>query len=130
AMSSDTYGLELVGSRPIGGGITGRYAAAIARQTDRDPSPLDLDETYSLLELGIGFSGVTIDIGRETLGGNGQTAFSTPLATLHVFQGWADKFLATPAAGIVDTYVEVGYALGRRGPFDRLAVVAALHSLE
>jgi len=130
AMSSDTYGIELVGSRPIGGGISGRYAAAIARQTDRHPSPLDLDETYSLFEVGIGFSGVTIDIGRETLGGNGQAAFSTPLATLHLFQGWTDKFLATPPAGIVDTYLEVGYAVGARGPFERVAIVAAFRSLE
>jgi hypothetical protein len=27
------------------------------------------------------------------------------LATLHKFQGWADKFLSTPAAGIEDMYV-------------------------
>src|SRR5690606_7652843 len=130
AMSSDTYGIELVGSRPVGDRISARYAAAVARQTGRDPSPLDLDETYSLLEVGIGFGGVTIDIGRETLGGDGQAAFSTPLATLHVFQGWADKFLTTPAAGIEDTYVEVGYTTGAFGPLERLSIVAAFHELE
>src|SRR5690606_21803263 len=32
AMSSDTYGLELAGTRPVGGGWSVRYAAAIARQ--------------------------------------------------------------------------------------------------
>ena len=34
-------------------------------------------------------------------------AFQTPLATLHAFQGWADKFLATPSGGIEDLYVSV-----------------------
>ncbi|MCH8134783.1 MAG: hypothetical protein IIB77_02255 [Proteobacteria bacterium] len=34
-------------------------------------------------------------------------AFQTPLATLHAFQGWADKFLTTPAGGIEDFYVSV-----------------------
>ena len=30
--------------------------------------------------------------------------FITPLATLHKFQGWADKFLTTPNAGVDDRY--------------------------
>ena len=30
--------------------------------------------------------------------------FRTPLATLHKFQGWADKFLNTPNAGVDDRY--------------------------
>ena len=32
--------------------------------------------------------------------------FKTPLATLHAFNGWADLFLATPAAGLRDTYAK------------------------
>ena len=32
--------------------------------------------------------------------------FKTPLATLHAFNGWADLFLATPAAGLRDTYLK------------------------
>jgi hypothetical protein len=38
-------------------------------------------------------------------------AFQTPLATLHKWQGWADKFLTTPSAGIEDSY------LGLNGSF-------------
>ena len=34
--------------------------------------------------------------------GNGVKGFTTPLASLHKFQGWADKFTATPANGIED----------------------------
>jgi len=130
AMSSDTFGVELVGSRPIREGLSARYALSFARQESRDPNPVDYDESYSLFEVGLGIKRATIDVGRETLGGDGQSAFSTPLATLHVFQGWADKFLTTPAGGIDDTYVEVGYTTGPKGPVERLAIVAAYHELE
>ena len=37
------------------------------------------------------------------------TSFQTPLATLHKFQGWADKFLTTPPNGIRDWYGSAGY---------------------
>jgi len=41
------------------------------------------------------------------------SAFRTPLATLHAFQGWADKFLTTPDAGVEDLYLAItGKALG------------------
>ena len=36
---------------------------------------------------------------------DGNIGFSTPTATKHKFNGWADKFLATPADGLEDTYV-------------------------
>jgi hypothetical protein len=39
--------------------------------------------------------------------------FSTPLATLHKFNGWADQFLNTPKEGLVDLYASVsGKAFG------------------
>ncbi len=44
-----------------------------------------------------------------TNGTDNNTAFSTPLATLHAHNGWADKFLSTPAQGLVDLSVMVGY---------------------
>ncbi len=48
-------------------------------------------------------------------------AFQTPLATLHVFQGWADKFLTTPAAGVEDLY------LGGSANFGALALNLVWH---
>ena len=43
------------------------------------------------------------------LGSNqGQYGFQTPLGTNHLFQGWADLFLTTPAQGIRDTYLSAG----------------------
>ena len=45
--------------------------------------------------------------------------FSTPLATLHKFQGWADKFLGTPGDGIEDIFIG---ASGHVGPVKLQAV--------
>ncbi len=59
----------------------------------------------------------SFDIGAEVLGGDTLPgkSFRTPLATLHKFQGWADKFLTTPAAGIEDQYLKFGYKKGAAG---------------
>ncbi len=47
--------------------------------------------------------------GWELLGGDDDTvaneAFRTPLATLHKFNGWANQFLSTPAAGLSDAHL-------------------------
>ena len=56
--------------------------------------------------------------------------FTTPLATLHKFQGWADKFLTTPTNGVEDRYVNAGVALKGVGPLDTLAALASYHDYE
>ena len=45
--------------------------------------------------------------GIEILDGASGRGFATPLATLHAFQGWADVFLTTPAAGIRDLSIGI-----------------------
>ena len=56
---------------------------------------------------------VSIALGYEVLGSDeGTAAFKTPLATLHKFQGWADKFLGTPANGVEDSYIKLAGKLG------------------
>ncbi|MEC8428021.1 MAG: hypothetical protein VXZ35_06310, partial [Pseudomonadota bacterium] len=53
--------------------------------------------------------GVKLTLGYESLGSDdGDYGFSTPLATAHKFQGWADQFLGTPNQGINDLYFSVG----------------------
>lgn len=67
------------------------------------------DFDYTRAELGVDFSGVTARVGQEVLGSDdGNQAFQTPLATLHAFNGWADQFLSTPAAGLEDSFVSIG----------------------
>ncbi|MDH1338065.1 alginate export family protein [Ectopseudomonas oleovorans] len=103
SQSSRTSGLRLTGTRE---GFS--YALEYARQRDYGNNPLDLNGHYFLGELAYQHGGYLAKAGYEVLGGAqgpGNRAFQTPLATKHLFQGWADLFLITPAAGIRDSYV-------------------------
>jgi hypothetical protein len=68
----------------------------------------------------------------ETLEGDGTRGFSTPLATLHKFQGHADVFLTTPANGIVDRYATLSYdtKLEDAGPVTGLTAAVTYHDFE
>ncbi len=126
AVSSNTVGVKLVGSKPLGK-LTATYSLAYAQQAEAGANAADVDADYRLVEGGLNFAKFGLGLGVELLGGDGVTAFSTPLATLHAFQGWADKFLATPAAGIEDRYLRFSYPLGKRGRFTNVAALAFFH---
>jgi hypothetical protein len=49
---------------------------------------------------------------------------------LHKFNGWADKFLATPANGLEDRYVNLGAAFKGVGPLDTLSFVLSFHDYD
>lgn len=103
----DTYGLSLTGSATAAG-VKWLYALEYAYQ-DSERGVVKNHAEYQLAELGLELGGVTAKIGQEVLGSDdGSLGFSTPLATLHKFNGWADIFLATPAVGLVDSYVSLG----------------------
>jgi hypothetical protein len=57
----------------------------------------------------------------EVLGADNGVGFGTPLANGHRHQGWADKFLATPADGLRDAWISLD---GKLGP---LALTARYH---
>ena len=114
----DTYGLALTGKVAVADGVKVNYRAEYATQTDpsmensgTDTSGMDIDADYMNFELGVNMSGILAGIGYEVLSGAEGTddAFTTPYATLHGKNGWADKFLATPAGGIEDLSVMAGY---------------------
>lgn len=105
--SSSTLGLRFSGGTDVSEGVKALYTLEFATQGDYKDGASTIDADYSLIELGAKVSGVTAKIGFETLSGDGTYAFTTPLATAHAFNGWADKFLATPVNGLVDTYVSV-----------------------
>lgn len=110
--SLDSYGLRFTGKRKSGAWNV-LYTAEYANQKNKTASQ-NFDVDYALLELGASVSGVTAKLGYELLGSDdGYYGFSTPLATLHKFNGWTDQFLATPAQGLKDRYVSVsGKAFG------------------
>ena len=101
----DTFGVSFKGAAPIGD-MKLLYAAEYATQEKEAENVEDKDADYMLLEGGLAISGITAKLGYEVLGSDDSSyGFSTPLATLHKFNGWSDQFLATPGVGLVDTYV-------------------------
>lgn len=98
--STDTYGASYNGKfGPV------MINAAYATQSEAGDNSADFSADYYNVELGTNISSVTLLAGIESLGSDNGVGFSTPLATLHKFQGFADKFLATPDQGVKDIYV-------------------------
>ena len=105
--SLDTWGASFKGATAAGETKIS-YSAEYATQ-DSDNATSSFSADYLALEAGATFSGITATFGYESLGSDdGMYGFSTPLATLHKFNGWSDQFLGTPAVGLVDTYVSLG----------------------
>jgi hypothetical protein len=129
ALSTNTIGLRLTGSQPLGG-LTANYTVSFATQSDTGNNPVEFSENYYQIEGGLGLGKFAVALGYEALGSDGVTAVTTPLATLHAFQGWADKFLGTPAQGIDDSYARLGYRIGKVGPFTGLAVTGVYHNFD
>ena len=127
--SSQTYGLRLQGERPLSR-VKLAYIASWATQTDYRGNPLQFSNDYYLAELNGTFRQFTLGGGYEVLQGNGVKGFTTPLATLHRFQGWADKFLTTPVNGIVDLYANGGYLRKGFGPLETFSINAIWHDFE
>jgi hypothetical protein len=124
--SSATYGGRFAGEQPTGNWKIG-YTASYAKQREYGENPLIFDNKYYLGELSLSYRIVSFGVGYEDLGGDGAKGFTTPLATLHKFQGWADKFLTTPANGVKDTYASLGLSMKSVGPFDTLSASAIYH---
>ena len=103
----DTYGLSLNGAADVGKQKIS-YKLEYAMQ-DSDSATDSYSADYLAAELGTSFSGIGIKAGYELLGSDdGMFGFSTPLATLHKFNGWSDQFLTTPKEGLSDLYASVG----------------------
>jgi len=111
AQSCATFGLSLTGSTKLNDTLKLAYRAEFAHQADYGRSPLNYSTSYYNLEAGLVAKLGSLTLGHEALGSDNNVGFKTPLATLHAFNGWADVFLATPAAGLRDTYVKATVAL-------------------
>jgi hypothetical protein len=69
---------------------------------------------YTRLSGGLRWERFFFSVDYEALGSNGGVyAMQTPLGLLHPSQGWADKFNRTPAEGVQDRWLSVGYAFGQ-----------------
>ena len=127
--SSQTLGVRFAGERPFAKAKFG-YVLSYATQEDYANNPLSFDDDYYLVELTGTLAQYSLGAGYEVLEGDGVKGFTTPLATLHKFQGWVDKFLVTPANGIEDRYVNAGATFKAVGPLDVLSLLLSYHSYE
>lgn len=110
--SAATYGVRWGGDRLKDGNGWG-WTAEAAYQIDYGNNPQAFSHAYWLMEPAYSVRGTTLKAGWEHLGGTGRHALQTPLATLHAFNGWDDKFLTTPAGGLDDRYLSASGKFGR-----------------
>jgi len=112
AFSTSTYGLRVSGDIGAGDGKVG-VLAEFASQSDNADNPASFDADYFRVQATWSMDALTLGAGIESLGSDNGQGFRTPLATLHAFNGWADQFLATPAGGLDDVYVKLGFKPGK-----------------
>ena len=140
---SETFGLRWTGRHEMSDSLDILTEFEWANQDPSDDAASHLDDNdYYNIEMGVRFGGTRVDnlgfmpigeptyqirVGYEVLegGGNGSNALQTPLATVHAFNGWADKFVAapggsaTPVGGIEDFSVTLqilglfGHVIGK-----------------
>ncbi len=109
-LSTASYGARIASTLPLAPDVTVQINGAYARQTPYGANPLHFDLEYYLAEAGIAYDGLSGTAGYEVLGGNGRIGFSTPLASLHLFQGAAEQFVTNPPNGVRDLYGRARYA--------------------
>ena len=132
-LSSQTYGVRLAGRQPLSKFAKLAYQLSYARQSDYHRNPNDYAADYWLADATLDLHGWKLNAGYEVLGashGAALTSFQTPLGTNFKFQGWADKFLTTPANGMRDLYVGTGYGWKQVGPLSGVALAATWHRFE
>ncbi len=128
ANSNQTLGVRLAGSQKTGPGKLS-YTLSAAQQQDFGSNNSDYQASYYLVDVGYAYEKMKFGVGYEVLGSDDGLSFRTPFATVHKFQGWADKFLTTPANGVQDMYVSAGFVPGNLGPLEKVSFTAIYHDL-
>jgi len=113
-LSTTTIGARWTAAKDLNDQVGLSWALEGATQSDAGNNKTSIDANYYHGEVAAKFAkapaGLGVKLGMEVLEGNKNKAgdkFTTPLATGHKFNGWADQFLATPNAGLEDAYVGV-----------------------
>lgn len=123
ALSNQTFGVDYNFKTKVGGVGYG-FHASYASQSDAADSPFDYSTDYFAIDGSVKFSGVTLSAGYEVLGSDNGRGFITPLATLHKFNGWTDKFLGTPGTGLEDVWFKAATKVGE------VALAAVYHQFD
>ncbi|WP_457642918.1 hypothetical protein [Persephonella sp.] len=129
----NTYGIKASGKIGLGNGVTVSYLGEYAKQTDpyqKDnvATKPDIDTDYYRLKVGasaMGFFGNVMYTYFGNAGGK-DAGFSTPLATLHKFDGWADVMLSGAAKGFYYGMKEWCISAGYKNPVIGKLMIAYL----
>ena len=126
-LSSDTIGAKVTAKKG-----PWAFAASYASQSDAGDNPTDYTADYYLAEASYKSNGFTAAAGYEVLGADDKSngRFTTPLATLHKFNGFADVFLGTPTVGLEDLYIKGGYKTGPVGSLPFINMFAVYHDFD
>lgn len=127
--SSQTVGVRFSGERALKK-VKLAYLASYARQEEYENNPLHYQDDFYVVELTGTLHDVSIGAGLEVLEGDGVKGFTTPLATVHKFCGWADKFTTTPPNGLKRRYVSAGVARKNVMGLDSLGANVVYHDFE
>lgn len=129
-LSTATYGLRDQSVFPISPDFAVQLNAAYGHQNNYDGNPLRYGLGYYLGEAALSYAGLSETLGYEVLQGNGVIGFSTPLASLHAFQGWAESFLTDPANGIRDLYARTRYSFPVLPFSSEIAATVVFHEFD
>jgi hypothetical protein len=111
--SNEVFGVRLDGVHKLNDDWKALYTAEYAKQKDYRGGDDRIDAHYYKVGGGAAYGDFALRADQELLSSNdGKYAFQTPFGTNHLFQGWVDKFLATPREGIKDTFVTATYKYG------------------
>lgn len=109
ALSSATYGARFEGKHPVAEGVAGLLNLEYSHQNDYADNPNSISFNYYSIEPGVTFGQWTLKGQYESIEGDGTNAMQFALGTNHAFDGWVDKFLTTPANGLVDANIGITY---------------------
>lgn len=132
--SSLTWGAKVSGKAQVGA-FRFDYAATMARQTDYGSSLLNHELGFASAEAAITNGPLSARLAYDQLEGNGTRGFSTPLGSLHAFNGWSDAFIAngakTTVDGLRDANATLTWNTGVKWDyFSNLILTARVHDFE
>ncbi|MCI5049867.1 MAG: alginate export family protein [Rickettsiales bacterium] len=110
-LSTNTYGASVDGELWLSDEISVPYRFEAAKQTDGDHNTNAFDTHYALASIGLAGEYWSVTAGYERLGSDNGQGIMAKLGTYHHFNGWADMFITTPAAGLEDKYLWLDYEL-------------------
>ncbi|UAL12677.1 alginate export family protein [Caulobacter segnis] len=112
------------------------YNATFARQSDYRHNTANFDLDYFSADLAGTFDIYTAKIAYESLEGDGTRGFTTPLATVHAFNGWSDAFVSPGGnKSFVDGIEDLNFGLNikprfRATYFFNTDIVARYHDFD